>query len=99
MKIESGIYLDFNDVLIRPKRSNLSSRNQVDLHKTITFLHSKRTWTGVPILASNMDTTGTFEMYGGLSRHKMITVFHKHYTLDDYLPHLETLDPNYYAKV
>ena len=97
MKIESGIYLDFRDVLIRPKRSNLSSRNQVDLQKTITFLHSKRTWTGVPILASNMDTTGTLEMYHVLSRLKMITVFHKHYTLDDYLPYVDNLDPNYYS--
>ena len=76
MKIETGTYFDFRDVLIRPKRSNLSSRSEVDLTKTITFLHSKRTWTGVPILASNMDTTGTFEMYDTLSQQRMITVFH-----------------------
>ncbi len=97
MKIESGTYFDFRDVLIRPKRSNLSSRSEVDLTKTITFLHSRRTWTGVPILASNMDTTGTFEMYDALSRHQMITVFHKHYGLDDYLTRLDSLDRNYYS--
>lgn len=97
MKIETGTYYDFRDVLIRPKRSNLSSRSQVDLNKTITFLHSKRTWTGCPILASNMDTTGTFQMYDVLSRFKMITVFHKHYSLDDYVAKTEVLDPNYYS--
>ena len=76
MKILTETYYDFKDVLIQPKRSNLSSRNQVDLEKTVTFLHSKREWTGVPILASNMDTTGTFEMYRELSKLKIITVFH-----------------------
>ncbi len=60
MKIEDGVKLDFNDVLIRPKRSNLSSRSQVSLERKITFLHSKREWTGVPLLVANMDTTGTF---------------------------------------
>ena len=97
MKIESGVYLDFRDVLIRPKRSNLSSRNQVSLEKTVTFLHSKREWTGVPILSSNMDTTGTFEVYQVFSNLKMITVFHKHYSLDDYLAQKGLLDPNYYS--
>tara|TARA_B100001248_G_C27393864_1_gene464160 strand:- start:1782 stop:2822 length:1041 start_codon:yes stop_codon:yes gene_type:complete len=94
MKIESGIFFDFKDVLIKPKRSDLSSRSEVDLEKTVTFLHSKRTWTGVPILTSNMDTTGTFEMYNEFSKHKMITIFHKHYSLDEYP---DTLDPNYYS--
>ena len=84
MKILTETYYDFKDVLIQPKRSNLCSRNQVDLEKTITFLHSKRTWAGVPILASNMDTTGTIEMYRELSKFKMITIFHKHYKLEDY---------------
>ena len=97
MKIETGAYFDFRDVLIRPKRSNLSSRSEVDLTKTITFFHSKRTWTGVPILASNMDTTGTFEMYDTLSQQRMITVFHKHYTLNQYLSRVDTLDRDYYS--
>lgn len=97
MKIESSVYLDFRDVLIRPKRSNLSSRSQVSLEKTVTFLHSKRQWTGVPILTSNMDTTGTFEIYEVLNKLKMITIFHKHYNLEDYLEKKNRLDPNYYS--
>lgn len=94
MKIESGTYYDFKDVLIKPKRSDLSSRNEVDLIKTIKFLHSRREWKGVPIIVSNMDTTGTFEMYNVLSKNKVITVFHKHYNLEDYP---DNLDPNYYS--
>lgn len=94
MKILSGDTYDFQDVLIRPKRSTLSSRSEVDLLRTITFLHSKRTWTGIPILSSNMDTTGTFEMYRVLSKHRLITVFHKHYNIDEYP---DDLDPNYYS--
>lgn len=94
MKILPDTYYDFQDVLLRPKRSRLSSRSQVNLERTITFLHSKRTWTGVPVMTSNMDTTGTFEMYRELSKHKMITVFHKHYNIEDYP---EDLDPEYYS--
>lgn len=94
MKIESGILYDFKDVLIKPKRSDLSSRSEVDLTKKVTFLHSKREWEGIPIVVSNMDTTGTFEMYNVLSKHKLITIFHKHYDLDDYP---SGLDPNFYS--
>ena len=94
MKIESGIFYDFKDVLIKPKRSDLSSRSEVDLTKKVKFLHSKREWEGIPIIVSNMDTTGTFEMYNVLSSHKLITIFHKHYNIDDYPT---GLDPNYYS--
>ena len=94
MKIEDGVKYDFNDVLIRPKRSNLSSRSQVDLEREITFLHSKRVWKGVPLLVANMDTTGTFETYRALAPHKMITCLHKHYNVEDYPT---DMDPNYYA--
>lgn len=99
MKIDQQIKLDFNNVLIKPKRSDLTSRKQVDLTRTITFKYSKRTWTGVPIMTSNMDTTGTFKMYNVLSKHRMITVFHKFYTITDFVKfQLEnTLDPNYYS--
>jgi GMP reductase len=83
MRIENDVKLDFNDVLIRPKRSTLTSRRSVELERTFTFMHSGRTWTGVPIAAANMDTTGTFEMARALTRHKMITALHKHYTVEE----------------
>ena len=94
MKIEDGVKYDFNDVLIRPKRSNLSSRSQVNLEREVTFLHSKRVWRGVPLLVANMDTTGTFETYRSLVSHKMITCLHKHYSVEEYPV---DMDPNYYA--
>jgi GMP reductase len=62
MKIEEDIKLDYNDVLIRPKRTKLSSRSEVNLIREFTFPISGQKWTGVPIISANMDTTGTFEM-------------------------------------
>jgi GMP reductase len=53
-RIENDIKLDFKDVLFRPKRSTLKSRSQVDLDRTYSFKHSKREWTGVPVMAANM---------------------------------------------
>ena len=98
-KIESGEKLDFHNVLIRPKRSTLNSRSQVDVECTYSFKYSPITWKGVPIMAANMDTTGTFEVYRVLSQHKIITAMHKFYTVDDYLAQQHEnspLDPNYF---
>ena len=94
MKIESDKKLDFSDVLIRPKRSALSSRSQVSLERTFKFPHSTMTWTGVPIIAANMDTVGTYEVYNVLSKYKVITALHKFYTLKDFKS--MNLDPNYF---
>ena len=71
--------LDYSDVLIRPKRSTLTSRFDVEVERTYTFYHSKKSWTGVPIMASNMDTTGTFDMHHELSKHGMVTCIARHY--------------------
>ena len=96
MKIEEDIKLDFSDVLIRPKRTVLTSRSEVDLTREIYFPISKQTWKGVPIIAANMDTVGTYEVYKVLSQHKMITVFHKFYSLRQ-LEEMTGLDPDYFA--
>ena len=79
MIIEDDIKLDYSDVLIRPKRSTLTSRVDVEMERTYTFYHSHKEWTGVPVIASNMDTTGTFEMHNELSKHGMITCIARHY--------------------
>lgn len=94
MKIESDKKLDFSDVLIRPKRSALSSRSQVSLERTFKFPHSNMTWTGVPIIAANMDTVGTYEVYNVLSQYKVITALHKFYTLNHYKR--MNLNPDYF---
>ena len=77
MKILEETKLDYSDVLIRPKRSVLESRKDVDLNRTFTFKNGLR-WTGVPIVAANMDTTGTIAMGKSLARHNMITCLSKH---------------------
>jgi GMP reductase len=79
MRIDTEIKLDFNNVLIRPKRSTLKSRADVSLERTFTFRHTGKSWTGVPIMASNMDTTGTFQIAKVFAEYKMITVLHKYY--------------------
>ena len=83
MLIEDDVKFDYSDVLIRPKRSTLTSRFDVEMERTYTFYHSQNEWTGVPIIASNMDTTGTFEMHEALCKHKMITCVARHYNKND----------------
>ncbi|XP_008401861.1 GMP reductase 1-like, partial [Poecilia reticulata] len=56
----------------------------VDLRRTFTFRNSKQTYTGIPIIAANMDTTGTFEMAKVLSKHTLFTAIHKHYSVEDW---------------
>jgi len=82
MRIEDDIKLDYSDVLIRPKRSTLESRKEVDLHRTFTFKNGK-TWTGIPIVAANMDTTGTIEIGKEFAQYNMLTCLSKHI---DFIP-------------
>jgi GMP reductase len=84
MKIESDIKLDFSDVLIRPKRSTLESRSEINLEREFKFPHSNQIWKGVPIIASNMDTVGTLNMYHKLKENNILTCFHKFLDVDDY---------------
>ena len=77
MRIIDDTKLDFSDVLISPKRSQLTSRKDADLTRQFTFKHSRHEWSGVPIIASNMDHTGTIGMYNVLSEHKMLTALCK----------------------
>jgi GMP reductase len=84
MRIEEDIKLDFKDVLIRPKRSTLNSRKEVTLEKSYTFKHSNLEWIGIPIMASNMDGVGTFEMAKALSALRLFTVLKKGYTVAEH---------------
>ncbi|ANF16991.1 guanosine 5'-monophosphate oxidoreductase [Buchnera aphidicola (Schlechtendalia chinensis)] len=80
MRIEEDVKLGFKDVLIRPKRSTLKSRSQVDLTRNFTFKNSGKVWTGIPLIASNMDTVGTFRMVRVLSSFHVLTAVHKYYS-------------------
>jgi len=77
MKIIQDTKLDFSDVLIQPRNTSLRSRSEVSLEREFKFKHSEQIWKGVPLIASNMDTVGTVEMYHSLKNHNMLTCFHK----------------------
>ena len=94
MKFLDDIKLDFSDVLILPKRNDYSSRSDVNVERTMTFKYSPYTWTGVPIIVSNMDTTGTIEMALEMQKHHVLTCLHKYYKYQD-IPN--TLDKEYFA--
>lgn len=101
-KIEEGLKLDFHNVLIRPKRSTIDSRSNVNLSRTIKFKNCKsiQPWVGIPIIASNMDTVGTFDVYNVLSKYKIITALHKFYTVSDFILYQSNnniiLNPNFF---
>lgn len=96
MRIETELKLGFKDVMIRPKRSTLKSRSQVSLERNFTFRNSQKEWTGVPIIAANMDTVGTFEMAEALSKHQIITAIHKHYTIEEWSSFLKNQPDSIY---
>jgi len=82
-KIINELKLDFDDVLIKPKRSALGSRSEVSLHRNFTFAHSTRSLDCIPIMVANMDTTGTMGMAQVMEKHHSITCLHKHYSIDN----------------
>src|SRR5262245_45513514 len=81
MRIDNDPKLDFDDVLIRPKRSEAPSRSTIRLDREYTFLNSGQRWQGIPLVASNMDTVGTMSMAEALAPH-MLTCLHKYYPED-----------------
>ena len=96
MRIEEDMKLDYKDVLIRPKRSTLGSRKEVDLERgynwrnwqpedmSIEMLKPERKhWRGIPIMASNMDGVGTFEMADKLAEAKIFTCLVKTYSVNE----------------
>ena len=96
MRIESEIKLDFSDVLIKPKRSTLGSRKQVQLEREYTFRNyvppdmsieairpESAQYSGIPIMASNMDGVGTFDMANKLAELGLFTCLVKTYTVEE----------------
>lgn len=97
MRIENEVLLDYSDVLIRPKRSTLASRREVNLTRTFTFKHSGWEWTGVPIMAANMDGVGTPAMAQALYEHRMFTCLVKTLERDEYAKLSDSIGGNYFA--
>ncbi|WP_129746899.1 GMP reductase [Flavobacterium anhuiense] len=96
MRIEMDLKLGFKDVMFRPKRSTLKSRSEVSLEQNFKFLHSTASWAGIPIMAANMDTVGTFEIAKVLAKEKLFTAIHKHYTLEEWNNFLKNATPDFY---
>ncbi len=95
MRIEETVKLDFKDVLIRPKRSTLASRKDVDITREYQFKWSGRKYHGVPIIAANMDGVGTFEMAKAFMQTQsgMSVALHKHYPLKNLIEFFDEHDP------
>ena len=81
MRIEEEIKLDYTDVLFRPKRSTLSSRKDVDLKRTYKFKYSNNEWSGIPIMAANMDGVGELGVAEKMSEFDMITCLTKQHDI------------------
>ncbi len=77
VRIEEELKLDYSDVLFRPKRSTLKSRKDVNLKRTYRFKYSKNEWSGIPIMAANMDGVGVLGVAEKLSEYGMITCLTK----------------------
>jgi len=101
MRLEEDIKLDYKDVLIRPKRSTLKSRKQVKLLRGFTFRNYEPDFpenindvhcTGIPIMASNMDGVGTFEMADTLAKKSIFTCLVKTYSADELIEFFNTDD-------
>lgn len=80
MRIERDVKLDYSDVLFRPKRSTMGSRSEVELNRTYTFRNSLKPYSGVPVMAANMDGVGTFAMAEQLTELGLFTTLVKSYT-------------------
>jgi len=92
MRLENDVLLDYKDVLIRPKRSTLRSRSQVQLDRRFKFRNyapdfpdnaAGDHYRGIPIMASNMDGVGTFEMADKLAEGRIFTCLVKTYSADE----------------
>ena len=98
MRIDNDIKLDFKDVLISPKRSIVASRKQVDLNRSFFFKNSKKSWTGVPIIAANMSHIGTFEIAQKLEEFSMLTALHRFFDFETFQKKLKELITKYPQK-
>ena len=105
MRLDNEIKLDYKDVLIRPKRSTLSSRKQVQLLRSFTFRNYRPAdmtmeairpetpqYEGIPIMAANMDGVGTFEMADTLAAQGLFTCLVKTYSVEELLEYFNTDD-------
>ena len=95
MRIYDDIQLDYCDVLLRPKRSTLASRSQVEITHPYKFKWCPGTITATGIIAANMATTGTFEIARVMQKHRLFCALHKHYSTAELIAFLEENQKNF----
>ena len=95
MRIEDEVKLDYSDVLIRPKRSTLGSRKEVRMERKFEFVNyaneenAEYHYEGIPIMASNMDGVGTFEMADRLAEFNVFTCLVKTYNVNELVDYFD----------
>ena len=97
MKISNESKLDFDDVLLVPQRTKTASRQNINLMRNFSFYNSESIWTGIPIFAANMDTTGTFDMSTALTQFQMPTCLHKHYPISRLVESIDAIDYQWFS--
>ena len=104
MRIEEDLKLDYSDVLIRPKRSTLGSRKEVQLTRRYTFRNYTPTemsmeilrpensphYNGIPVMAANMDGVGTFAMADKLAEAQIFTCLVKTYSVQELVGYFDS---------
>lgn len=88
MHIIEETQLDFDDVLIQPKRSSINSRQDVDIYREFTWKTKdgkSRSFKCIPISAANMGTIGTPDMAIDLARNGYMSCLEKHLTVKEIL--------------
>ena len=90
----TDLKLDFSDVLIRSRPTTLNSRKEVNLTRDFEFKHSESELSNIPIIAANMDTVGTMDMFKALHKHNIMTFFHKFLAEEEFVENKELLEEN-----
>ncbi len=90
MIIDTNIKLDYNNVLLRPKRSTAESRKDVQLFREMNFRNSEDKFYGIPIMAANMDGVATIDMANKLSSYGIFTCLNKTIPTMDLVNYFDT---------
>tara|TARA_R110001592_G_scaffold18816_12_gene77752 strand:- start:29588 stop:30616 length:1029 start_codon:yes stop_codon:yes gene_type:complete len=90
----TDLKLDFSDVLIRPRPTMLNSRKEVNLTRDFEFKHSESELSNIPVIAANMDTVGTMDIFKALHKHNIMTFFHKFLPEEEFVANKEILEEN-----
>ena len=90
----NDIKLDFDDVLIIPRRS-VKPLTRKSVNIKIPWLDTN----AYPIVIANMPTTGTYEIAKQLTPMKVFTFIHKEYTIDEHKINLAMMDDRRYIAI